>query len=121
MLKMTRLSDLAERNKDNEVVGVGSNKTLYKSKKLKNAKSKIQMHIKAMGEFIFLTPSAKEVFNQLRQAFIKTLILQHFDPDCHIWIETDASAYAIGRILSQLISDKVTLDTELNFTKSDFG
>lgn len=50
----------------------------------------------------FLTFEAKIAFAQLRQAFIKVLILQHFDPERHIWIETNASRYAIGGILSQL-------------------
>ena len=42
------------------------------------------MRIGAMGEFIFLTPSAKEFFNQLKQAFIKVPILRHIDPECYI-------------------------------------
>ena len=51
----------------------------------------------------YLTPDARRAFTQLRQAFTKAPILQHFDPECHIWIETDASGYAIGAMLSQLI------------------
>ena len=50
----------------------------------------------------YLTIGAKQVITQLRQAFTKALILQHFDPECHIWNKTDASSYAIGGILSQL-------------------
>ena len=50
----------------------------------------------------FLTPGAKLAFTELRQAFLKALILYHFDPERHIWIETDASSYAIGGVLSQL-------------------
>ena len=104
MLKITRLSDLAPRElKANEVVG-GVNKSdkknLFKSKKLKNAKSGIQMHIGATGELIFLTLSIKEAFNKLRQAFTKTIILQHFDPKYYIWIKTDALGYTIGGVLS---------------------
>ena len=53
----------------------------------------------------FLTPGAKLAFTKLRQAFFKALILYYFDPDCHIWIETDALGYAIGGVLSQLILD----------------
>ena len=41
----------------------------------------------------------------MRQAFLKAPILYHFDPDCHIRIETDASGYAIGGVLNQLTSD----------------
>ena len=50
----------------------------------------------------FLTPGAKLAFTKLRQAFIKALILHHFDLECHIRVETDASGYAIGGVLSQL-------------------
>ena len=39
------------------------------------------------------------------KAFFKTPILQHFHWECHIWIETDALIYAIGRVLSQLTLD----------------
>ena len=45
------------------------------------------------------------MFAELRQAFIKVPILHHFDPECHIQIETDASGYAIGGVLSKLTSD----------------
>ena len=62
------------------------------------------------GEPTFLTPDAREAFNQLRQAFTEAPILQHFDPECHIRIETDASGYAIGGVLSQLTSDHLTSD-----------
>ena len=41
----------------------------------------------------------------MRQAFLKAPILHHFDPERHIRIETDASGYAIGGVLSQLTSD----------------
>ena len=53
----------------------------------------------------FLILGAKLVFTKLRQAFVKALILQHFDPERHIRIETDVSGYAISGVLSQLISD----------------
>ncbi len=53
----------------------------------------------------FLTFEARKTFTELRQAFVKTPILNHFDPECHIQIETDASDYAIGGILSQLTLD----------------
>ena len=53
----------------------------------------------------FLTPGAKLAFTKLRQAFLKAPILHHFDPERHIRIETDASDYAIGGVLSQLTSD----------------
>ena len=53
----------------------------------------------------FLTSGARKAFTELRQAFIKAPILHHFDPKRHIRVETDASGYAIGGVLSQLTSD----------------
>ena len=65
----------------------------------------------------FLTPKARSAFNRLRLSFTKAPILWHFDPECHIWIETDASGYAIGGVLSQLASgtspDRVVTKTYL--------
>ncbi len=45
------------------------------------------------------------VFTKLRQAFVRTLILNHFDLERHIKIQMDIPSYAIDRILSQLTSD----------------
>ena len=73
-------------------------KNLFKSKK--SSKSK-----KVIGSLDFLIPRAKLAFIKLRQVFLKALIPYHFDLECHIRIETDASGYVIGRILSQLTSD----------------
>ena len=50
--------------------------------------------------FECLILDAKKAFNHLRHAFIKALILQHFDLEYHIWVETDKSGHAIGRVLS---------------------
>ena len=52
----------------------------------------------------FLTPNARTAFNRLRLAFTEALIFWHFNPKCHIWIETDALGYTIGKVLSQLTS-----------------
>ena len=49
----------------------------------------------------YLTPNARRAFTQLRQAFTKALILQYFDTQCQIRIETDKSGYAIGSVLNQ--------------------
>ena len=105
MLKTTGSLNLAWRLRanDNEVVRDSSkagDRDLSKSKKSKNAKSGKQTNIRATGEPIFLTSGAREAFNQLRQAFTKAPILQHFDPECHIRIETNASGYTIGGVLS---------------------
>ena len=55
----------------------------------------------------YLSPNAQRAFTQLRQAFTKAPILQHFDPKCHIRIETDASGYTIGGVISQLTSNNL--------------
>ena len=47
----------------------------------------------------FLIFEARAAFNHLRPAFIKALILWHFDPKYHIWIKTDALGYAIRGVL----------------------
>ena len=52
----------------------------------------------------FLTPDARTAFNRLRLTFTEAPILQHFDPKCHIRIETDALGYAINGVLSELSS-----------------
>ena len=74
----------------------------------------------------FLTPKARSAFNRLRLTFIKALILRHFDPECHIRIETDALSYAIGGVLTQLASgtspDRVLTKTNLGqWQSSIFG
>ena len=86
------LMDLAEVDE----VGVGDNgdcedKTFGRSP-LKNSN----------GATGYLIPNTRQTFTQLRQAFTKASILQHFDLKCHVRIETDASGYAIGNMLSQL-------------------
>ena len=73
-----------------------------------------------MGEPTFLTPNAKKAFNHLQLAFIEALILQHFDPESHIWIRTDISGYTIGGVLSQLNLASDAPPNDLNL-KSDFG
>ncbi len=53
----------------------------------------------------FLTADARRAFTKLRQAFLEAPILNYFDPERHIRIETDALGYAISGVLSQLTSD----------------
>ena len=107
---MTGSSDSSQKDDDDEVIEGGGDRNLSKSKskKSKNAKSGIQTHLGATREPTFLSSDAREAFNQLRQAFTKALILRHYDPECHIRIETNASGYAIGGVLSQLTSDYLT-------------
>ena len=56
----------------------------------------------------YLTPNTKKAFNHLWHAFTKAPILQHFDPKRYIPIETNASGYSIGEILSQLTLDDLS-------------
>ena len=53
----------------------------------------------------FFTPKARLTFTLLKQMFVKTPILHHFDSKFHIRIKTNASKYQIGGILNQLILD----------------
>ena len=69
-------------------------------KSQKASKFKKLSKSKKMLESDFVIPRAKPVFTKLRQAFVKAPILHHFDPECHIQVETDASGYAIGRVFS---------------------
>ena len=48
------------------------------------------------------TPRQQQAFNFLKQAFTSAPILGHYDPDNLIIVETDASEYVIGGILSQI-------------------
>ena len=94
-------SKIDESEKDNvEVDGDEVEFDEVGKKVQKSSKSK-----KTVRSLNFLTPGAKLAFTKLRQAFFKTLILYHFDPEYHIRIETDVSGYAIGGVLSQLTSD----------------
>ena len=66
----------------------------------------------------FLTSDARTAFNRLWLTFTEAPILWHFDPECHIRIETNALGYAIDGVLSQL-----TFRTNLDgvVTKADLG
>ncbi len=77
-----------------------------KSKKWIRAEKAEASRAKNLGQSgLFFTADARRAFAELRQAFLEAPILNHFDPKRHIRIETDASDYAIGRVLSQLTSD----------------
>ena len=118
---------------NNEVVEVSNRadetvRNLFKSNKSKNKMSKVHTYIGALRKPTFLTPGAKEAFNRLKQAFIEAPILQYFDSEGYIQIETDASGYTIGEVLSQLSFDWIALNESnlaknlvKNLTKSDFG
>ncbi len=53
-----------------------------------------------MSSFIW-SSEVKQAFNQLRDVFIRTSILRHFDSERHIHIEINAFNYAVASILSQ--------------------
>ena len=55
----------------------------------------------------YLTSNAKIAFTQLENAFTKVLILYHFDLESYIQINTDASDYITGKVLSQLTLDNM--------------
>ena len=100
----------ASRVDDNEVVGyrvaVG-----WSDASKKSAESKSQTKSgNNLGETNFLTSKAKEAFKHLRQAFTEVPILQHFDLECHIRIETNASGYTIWGVFSELTPNQMTLD-----------
>ena len=121
-------------NGDSEVdgVGVGGNGVEYTKKSEKTSKSrkssKSGKRLSKSGNSTnsnttedgpkFLTSDARTAFNCLRLAFTEAPILWHFDPECHIRIETDASGYAIGGVLSQLTSGT---NPDRVVTKADLG
>ena len=50
----------------------------------KSAKSGFIKPVQGAEEPSFLTSDTGQAFTQLKQAFTKALILQHFDPECYI-------------------------------------
>ena len=82
--------------------GVDDRKVVRSSgrNKGKLAKSDFTKPVRRAEEPSFLTPNIRRAFTPLRQAFTEAPILQHFDSERHIRIETDTSVYAIGGVLS---------------------
>ena len=76
-----------------------SQKSAKLGKKLSKSRNLLNFDAKKNGPS-FLTLDAKTVLNHLWLAFIKAPILWHFDPECHIRIETNTLGYAIGDVLS---------------------
>ena len=83
-------------------------KTRKLSKSQKSAKSRKELskignlpnfNVKENGSN-FITSDTGTAFNHLWLAFNQALILQHFDSECHIQIETDVSGYAICGMLN---------------------
>ncbi len=48
----------------------------------------------------FLTSKVRPTFIKLKQVFVETAILNHFNLECYIYIEIDALGYTIGKILN---------------------
>ena len=57
--------------------------------------------LKSGGKNFVITPQFKMAFKCLKNAFTRAPILRHFDPELPIQLETDASDFAIGAVLSQ--------------------
>ena len=55
---------------------------------------------KKTGPYLF-TKKAREVFQKLKEVFKKEPLLQHFNPSKPIRLETDASIFVAGAVLSQ--------------------
>ena len=60
-----------------------------------------------------LPPEARQSFQMLKEAFTKTPLLLHFDPQKPIRLETDASAVAIAGILLQPETYPATYEEKL--------
>ena len=91
----------ADNNKIVSDSGGRANETVMNlSKNNKSRNSTHMPNIRAIKKPIFLTFNTKKVFNYLGQAFIKALILQYFDLESYIRIETNVSSYIIDRVLS---------------------
>ena len=75
-----------------------------KSKKLLKSGNSLTFEA-TEAKLSFLTPGASKAFNRLWLAFTKALILQYFNPECHIWIKTNVLGYTIGDVPSQLASE----------------
>ena len=102
--------ELVKKSRKSKSQKLAKSQKLSKSKKSKSKKSKKRSKNRNSPNFntteagqSFLTLNTRTAFNCLWLAFIKALIFWHFNSKCHICIETDASSYAMGRVLSQLI------------------
>ncbi len=95
-----------------------------KSKKLDLPKANF---VKVNSRTDFLTHEAKKIFIHLQKVFTETPILRHFDPECHIQIETNTLGYAIGGVLSQMTWDQhssshiIHKNPNSDFPKSEIG
>ena len=114
MLRITALKflvkDLIFVGKNSTIDGVGDNVSKVRGTKSKNIiMSDFLIKLKSLVEqsfkLGFLTFKANLLFAKLKQVFIEILILYHFDLECHIYVQINASRYAISRVFSQLVLD----------------
>ena len=120
--KLSKIGKLSKSQKSSKSEKLKSEKT-FKSQNSAKSRKKLSKSGNSTNfnaiedEPKFLIPYARTIFNRLRLAFTKALILRHFDLECYIRIETDALGYAIGGMLSQLAfetkPDKVVTKTDL--------
>ena len=89
---------------DDEIEDVVDNEIGKKDRNLSKSKNLSIFKKTKSGFFI---SGAKIAFIQLRQAFIKVLILHHVDPKHHIQIQTNALGYSIHKVPSQLTLDNL--------------
>lgn len=58
--------------------------------------------LKTTNNSIFLSPKAKQIFMQLKQAFTKALIFHHVDQKYYTQIEINVSGYDMSDIFCQI-------------------
>lgn len=97
-----KVKNLSKAKNTKKLTKSNNNNILAKSKK------SIKSIANQASRADFLIPKAKVMFTYLRQVFTKVLILNYFNPKCHIQNEIDASGYAIDRIFSYI--------TQFNYT-----
>ena len=108
--------DLVAVSKDSIINKVANSKVNRAKVDDKMAKSKSQyknkdenltkVFVQSFGSS-FLTFGAKQAFTKMKQTYIETPILYHFDSNSYILIETNISHYAIDGILSQVSLDNL--------------
>ena len=98
--ELNNTNELNDKNGFDNKSKIGGNKIRNNKVTKNNNYQKISKSKKIVCFLVFLILGARLAFIKLRQIFVKTLILQYFDPEYHIWIETDVSGYIIGKIFS---------------------
>lgn len=78
-----------------------------------------------MSETDIFTLEAKKAFIYLRITFTKVPIFWHFNLECPICMETDASGYAISGVLNQMTLDQLfsnfVIHKGIDSSKSEIG